>query len=341
MGSNDDHEQMSRRSFLAAASGAVIASSVVAGGWDDRATAEVAPVPAADTAPFQTGVVEANGLQFHYLEAGQGPLALCLHGFPDSPFSYRYLMPALAQAGYRAVVPYMRGYAPTQVPARYCTTTDLAADVAALRQAFKGDDKAVLIAHDWGTVAAYGAAQLEPTAWRRIVIMNVPPLLVVGQMMFQYPQIKREFYWWFFQMHASNDAVRADDFKFIDGIWADWSPGYNAQADLPHAKDCLRDPANLDAALGYYRTFFNPDRFMSPPMIEEQGKTWGKPITQETLYLHGSQDGLFPLDADGLKRVPPFIGPRSQAVMVDGVGHFMLVEKPQNVNNHILGFIAG
>ncbi|MDQ1567694.1 MAG: hypothetical protein QOF96_2574, partial [Actinomycetota bacterium] len=99
MGSNDDHEQMSRRSFLAAASGAVIASSVVAGGWDDRATAEVAPVPAADTAPFQTGVVEANGLQFHYLEAGQGPLALCLHGFPDSPFSYRYLMPALAQAG--------------------------------------------------------------------------------------------------------------------------------------------------------------------------------------------------------------------------------------------------
>lgn len=67
-------------------------------------------------AEFKTGVVQANGLQFHYLEMGKGPLALCLHGFPDSPWSYRYLLPELAKAGYRAVAPFMRGYAPTEVP---------------------------------------------------------------------------------------------------------------------------------------------------------------------------------------------------------------------------------
>src|ERR1041385_1054290 len=88
---------------------------------------------------LQTGTVQANGLQFHYLttqEGGQGPLALCLHGFPDSPWTYRYLLPELTQAGYRAVAPFMRGYAPTEVPAdaRYHTSA-LAADVAALHGA--------------------------------------------------------------------------------------------------------------------------------------------------------------------------------------------------------------
>src|SRR5207248_651679 len=84
-------------------------------------------------------------------------------------------------------------------------------------------------------------------------------------------------------------------------------------------KDCVREPAHLDAALGYYRTFFDAQRFMTPGMIEEQSNTWGKPITQRVLYMHGSQDGLFPLDAETLKRMPALIGPRAEAVMVDGV----------------------
>ena len=337
--------KLNRREFLVGASTALVGTGLLAAGWPQPAEAGSAAADGDTTKPvaatdLKTGTVQANGLEFHYLEVGQGPLALCLHGFPDSPFTYRYLLPALAEAGYHAVVPYMRGYKPTQIPSRYTNTKDLAADVAALRKAFGGDDKAVLIAHDWGAVATYGAAQLEPTAWRRIVIMNIPPLAYDGSIMFQYPSIKREFYWWFFQMRVSNDVVRLDDFKFIDGIWADWSPGYDAREDLPHAKDCVREPAHLDAALGYYRTFFDPQRFMTPGMIEEQSETWGKPLTQEVLYLHGSQDGLFPLDADTLKRIPAMIGPRASAAMIDGVGHFMLVEKPKEVNAHILGFLA-
>jgi pimeloyl-ACP methyl ester carboxylesterase len=79
---------------------------------------------------------------------------------------------------------------------------------------------------------------------------------------------------------------------------------------------------------------------MTPPMIEEQSETWGKPITQPVLYMHGSQDGLFPLDAETLKRMPALIGPRAEAVMIDGVGHFMLAEKPREVNAHILQFLT-
>ena len=65
---------------------------------------------------FATGVIEANGITFHYLEAGEGPTVLALHGFPDHARSYRHQMPALAAAGYRVVVPYLRGYAPTEIP---------------------------------------------------------------------------------------------------------------------------------------------------------------------------------------------------------------------------------
>ena len=66
---------------------------------------------------FKTGSVQANGINFHYLEMGEGPLALCLHGFPDHAYSFRHLLPDLAEAGFRAVAPFMRGYAPTEAPA--------------------------------------------------------------------------------------------------------------------------------------------------------------------------------------------------------------------------------
>ena len=67
-------------------------------------------------AHLKTGDVRAGELHFTYLECGEGPLALCLHGFPDSPHTWRHLLPALAAQGYRAVAPFMRGYAPTSVP---------------------------------------------------------------------------------------------------------------------------------------------------------------------------------------------------------------------------------
>ena len=65
---------------------------------------------------FRQGHIQANGIDFHYLEIGTGPLVLCLHGFPDNAFTYRYLGPALADAGFRVVAPFMRGYTPTGRP---------------------------------------------------------------------------------------------------------------------------------------------------------------------------------------------------------------------------------
>jgi pimeloyl-ACP methyl ester carboxylesterase len=290
---------------------------------------------------FKRGSVKANGLRFHYLEMGEGPLALCLHGFPDSPWTYRHLLPELANAGYRAVAVFMRGYAPTEVPAdgRF-STDDLRLDVTALHAALGGDTRAVLIAHDWGSIAAYGAATLAPDRWRRCVIMNVPPFSVFGQIGFRYPQIKSSFYFWFFQMGVSEAIVSADDFAFIDGLWSDWSPGYDAREDLQHSKDCLRDPANLRAALGYYHTLFNPARYATPEFLEAQTAIWGSPLPQPTLYMHGTRDGCLLLDEETQRSVLKHLGKLSQSVRIPDVGHFMLVQKPAEVNAHILRFLG-
>src|SRR4051812_34258838 len=217
----------------------------------------------------------ANGLEFRYLEAGDGPLPLLLHGFPDSPPPWRPPLPALAEAGFRAVAPWTRGYAPTAVPANgdYSVAT-LAADANALHEALGGNEDAVLVGHDWGAITAYGAAALEPHRWRRVVTMAVPPPAVASAAFFHYRQPQKSFYVYLFQTDLAEIVAGADDLAFIDNLWRDWSPSYDGSEDLMHVKDALRAPENLRAAIGYYRAMFG-------------GGVLGDSPLQPTLYLHG------------------------------------------------------
>lgn len=129
------------------------------------------------TSRLRARTVTANRLQFGVLEAGSGPLALCLHGFPDSARTWRYLLPALADAGFHAAAPFMRGYAPTEIPEDGCFGLGaLVADAVGLHDVLGGDDRAVLVGSDWGAEVAYGAAAFAPDRWRRVVTLGVPPL---------------------------------------------------------------------------------------------------------------------------------------------------------------------
>ena len=202
-----------------------------------------------------THTVTANGIDFTYLECGTGPLALCLHGFPDSAHSWRHLMPELAAAGYRAVAPFTRGYAPTSVaPDGMYQTGALSADANALHEALGGDGDAVLIGHDWGAPSVYGAAASEPQRWKRVVGMAVPPGAAMGMSFAtNLEQTKRSWYMFYFQHPLSDMVVPANDLAYIDMLWRDWSPGYDGAVDSENCKACLRDPAHMAAALGYYR----------------------------------------------------------------------------------------
>ena len=123
--------------------------------------------------------IQTRGMTFRGVEDGpeDGPLALLLHGFPDSHHTWRHLLGPLADAGYRAVAPAMRGYAPSDVPAdgRYQTAA-LSLDAIALTEALGGGDDAVLIGHDWGAVASYGAAAHSPTTSAPNSSTTAPPI---------------------------------------------------------------------------------------------------------------------------------------------------------------------
>lgn len=286
--------------------------------------------------PTETRVT-ANGLDFSVLEMGEGPLALCLHGFPDSPWTWRHLLPALADAGFRAVAPYMRGYAPTAVPAdaNYYPAA-LSSDACALHEALGGGSDAVLIGHDWGAAAVYGAAA-DADRWRRLVAMSVPHLGSLAGLLGSYAQLKRSFYIWFFQLPIAEGVVGADDLAFIDGLWGDWTGSdYDAKEDLGHVKDCLRQPENLTAAIGYYR-----DTFGFKPAAAEHERfvaASGAPTPKPTLYLQGSADNA--LGVELIQGLDQFLAEGSDVNVFEGLNHFLHLENPEAVNKRILEFVT-
>jgi pimeloyl-ACP methyl ester carboxylesterase len=288
--------------------------------------------------PIVESTVEANGLEFGILSAGEGPLALCLHGFPDSAWGWQHLLPDLAAAGYRAVAPFLRGYAPTSIPADGLYQSGaVASDALALHEALGGDDDAVIIGHDWGALATYAAVGHAPERWARAVVASVPPPATVAQAFFSYDQLQRSWYMFFFQSPLSDMAVPMDDLAFIDRLWQDWSPGFDGSEHAERAKACLRDPANLAAALGYYRATLGAGaRAPEHDAIEASGAA---PLTVPTLYLHGADDGCMGAELidDGV--LASLAGEGSRFEIVPEAGHFLQLEQPEVVNRLILDFL--
>ncbi|MCO6008897.1 alpha/beta hydrolase [Actinoallomurus purpureus] len=285
----------------------------------------------------EIATIQANGLAFGYLEAGSGPLALCLHGFPDSAYTWRHLLPALADAGYHAVAPFLRGYAPTEVPKDGAYQVGaLAADANALHEAFGGDADAVLVGHDWGAAATYAAVAHAPERWRRSVALSLPPFGALLSTFFDYAQLKRSFYVFLFQTPLAEAAVSTGDMAFLDGLWADWSPGYDAARDVAYAKECLRDPEHLAAAIGYYRAMLDPS--LHVPAYAAEQESAERVGERPTLYLHGAADGC--LDVGLARDVEGWLPPGSRSRIVADAGHFVQLERPAEVGRLVLEWLA-
>jgi pimeloyl-ACP methyl ester carboxylesterase len=285
--------------------------------------------------------ISANDLNISYFAAGldnDGPLVICLHGFPDSAHTWRHLLLRLADAGYRAVAPFLRGYAPTEVPTdgRFQTAAS-AMDALALRDALGGGADSVIIGHDWGAVITHIAANVRPDAFAKVVTMAVPPGNAVGvAFLSNLAQIKRSWYMFFFQHPFADFVVGANDLAYIDMLWADWSPGFDATEELALLKPSLRDPANLQAALGFYRATLGAG-YNDPALQSAQDMSSTIP-PQPLLYLHGRTDGC--MGAEVAEFAAAELTSNARAHFVDGAGHFLHLEKPNEVNDIILSFLA-
>ncbi len=204
----------------------------------------------------------SNGdLQFSGIALGEGPLVLLLHGFPDNAGSFRHQLPALAEAGYRAVAVHIRGYEPSSQPADgdYRLTT-LATDVAAFIEGL-GADRAHLVGHDWGAGIGYTAAAMFPEQLMSLTTLAVPHAGRFLVEAFRHPrQLRLSSYMFFFQLRGVADyALARRDFAYIRRLWRRWSPGWQLPEDaLEDVIETFRQPGVAKAALAYYRAALSP-----------------------------------------------------------------------------------
>jgi len=291
------------------------------------------------TSEIRTIEVEANGLTFRCLEQGSGPLVLCLHGFPDHAWTFRHQLAALSERGFRVVAPFMRGYAPTAIPAdgRYQSAV-LAQDAAALIDALNGQ-RAILVGHDWGATAAYATVVLFPGKVDKLITIAVPYGPALRDAMIRDPaQQKRSWYMYLFQTGLGEAALTDNDFALIDRLWHDWSPGWTPPPDyLETLKQGFRQPGVALATLSYYRQNFRRE-LQDLALADMQARIGRAPIGVPTLYLHGADDGC--IAASFADTMPPLFTAGLQSAIIPGAGHFTHLEKPGEVNRAILGFVA-
>ncbi len=288
---------------------------------------------------FAEGSVQANGITFRYLEAGTGPLVLCLHGFPDHARTFRFQVPALAQAGFRAVAPAMRGYAPTDIPTDgpYQSAV-LGVDAVALIEALSPGEPAFLLGHDWGALAAYAAALHRPERVRGIVTVAVPyGPQVMQAVITDFDQTRRSWHMYLFQLPFAEAVVSYNDFTFIERIWREWSPDWRLpDEEMAALKETFRAPGVLSAALAYYRHSANA-ALQRPELADLQAKLMAAPIAVPALAIHGERDGCIAVDQmEGMDA----LFPRGlDTLIVPDAGHFAHQERPEEVNWAVLAFL--
>jgi pimeloyl-ACP methyl ester carboxylesterase len=262
------------------------------------------------------------------------PLAVLVHGFPDTPHTWRHLGPRLAARGYRVVAPWLPGY---DIPARTpISVGTYVRHVLAVRNQFHGDERALLVGHDWGANAGYGVTVTEPAAFERFVALAVPPAAALGMGLFRYAQLRRSFYIWFIQQVGLAEAALLEP-GFWEALWADWSPGYDPVDDVAVLRQHVT-AETITGVVGPYRASFNP-AYADPDAADEAVATLSSsPIP--TLYLHGARDGA--IGAELLGDVAAHLpAPGSAFELVDGVGHFLHLEQPEALWARVSGWLDG
>ncbi|OJH40235.1 alpha/beta fold hydrolase [Cystobacter ferrugineus] len=308
-------------------------------------------------------IVQTNGIHLHIAEAGQGPLVLLLHGWPESWYSWRHQIPALVAAGYHVVAPDVRGYGQSDKPweIEAYSMKQLLADCTGLLDAL-GEKTAVIVGHDWGAAMAWTSAALHPERYRAVVSMSVPHL---GRSPQPPTQLFRQTFQdtWLYLLYFQQPGVaeaefEADVAKALRTIYTG-TPGYDPMSPVVRAKKPgdgylvgLETPATLPAWLteedlayfvkefsrGGFRSSLNRYRNMDRDW-EELPELATRKIHQPALFVIGEQDpGRAFAPVEPMKALVPHL---HEPVIVPGAGHWVQQERPAEVNAALLSFLKG
>lgn len=205
---------------------------------------------------FENATLEGQTWRYH--DSGQGRPVVLIHGFPDTPLSWSGIAQSLNQAGYRAIVPYLRGYHPdTLVAGRPYDALHLAEDAIGLLDALELAS-AVLVGHDWGATLVYGAASLAPDRVQAIVPIGVahPRTLKPKNALQALGMFVMARHFLYFQLPWAEAGTRRSNFQYIDTLYRRWAPGWQGpgrDAAVARAQEAFSAPEVLKAAIDYYR----------------------------------------------------------------------------------------
>jgi pimeloyl-ACP methyl ester carboxylesterase len=282
--------------------------------------------------PVQT--VRTELLEVGYVEAGppDGEVVLLLHGFPYDVHSYVDVLPRLAGAGQRVIVPYLRGHGPTRfldaATPRSGQQAALGADVIALLDAL-GIERAVLAGYDWGGRAACVAAALWPERCAGLVSVNGYLIQDISTAMRPLrPELEAGFwYFFYFLTERGRAGLAADPRGVARVIWTRNSPKWHFDdATLDRAAAAFANPDYVDVVLHSYRHRLGQAPGHPPYAELEERLAAQPPIPVPAITLDGTADGNFPA-TDGTASAAHFTGPREHRQVPDA-GHNLPQEAP-------------
>ena len=272
--------------------------------------------------------IQANGLKFHYVEQGSGPLVLMLHGFPECWYSWRHQIEALAPH-FRVVAPDLRGYNLTDKPAQGYAMPDLLSDVEALIVAL-GEERCHLVGHDWGGAIAWQFAAQRARRVERLAVLNCPHPALFLKGLRRPRQLLRSWYIFFFQIPRLPEWILArDDYRALLANFRGWAvyPENITDEDLEVYRAAISQPGALTAAINYYRHIWH-----SPA----EARAALKQIKAPTLLIWGEQD--IALGKELTYRTKRW-APHCTIRYIRDASHWVQQDKPELVNQLLTQFL--
>jgi pimeloyl-ACP methyl ester carboxylesterase len=312
-------------------------------------------------------VVEANGIRLRVALSGKGPLVVLVHGFPESWYSWRHQIPTLAAAGYRVAAPDVRGYGGSDKPEAIeaYAIGEMCADIAGLIEAL-GEERAILVGHDWGAPIVWNTALFHPEKVRAVIGLSVPhtgrgpaPRIELFRKVYK----DRFFYQLYFQTPGVAEAeleadVRTSLRKIYYSASAEGREARLLAGKPPDARllDGVPDPEPFpawltDADLDYYVGEFQRSGFRGPLNryrtseldFAQQAAVADKRIEQPAAFVAGSLDpvlGFIP-GLDLIEMMRGRVSDLRLVRLIEGAGHWVQQERPAEVDAALVEFLRG